>query len=316
MSGTIPLSLSQRLDNISHLPLALGKLYFIEAGTTSTPQNAFQDSALTIPWPNPLTLDEGGNIPQLFFADGQIKIRLENSAGVVQLGADNIQVIGASSGSGGGGTVDPTTILATGDMKAAYGTGVLVGFVRINGRTIGSASSGASERANADCQSLFQYLWSTDPNLVVSTGRGISANADWVANKQITLPDMRGRGLGALDDMGNSAAGRLTASYFGTDATVLGAAGGAESHSLTITEMAAHAHGVTDPGHAHTVAPNGEITPNTAPVGVVVGINPTGNTFPMNTNSVGTGISIQSNGGGAAHAIASPMLLTTIYMKL
>src|SRR6266404_3844072 len=128
-AGTIPLSLSQRLDNTTHLPLSGGKLYFIVAGTTSTPQNSYQDSALTLPWANPLTLDAGGNIPQLFFADGQIKIRLTNASGVNQLTADNIQVIGASSGGGGGGVIDPTTIIATGDMKARYGTGVLTGFV-------------------------------------------------------------------------------------------------------------------------------------------------------------------------------------------
>lgn len=223
-SGTITMSLTQRLDNSTHLPLSGGRMYFIQAGTTSTPQNAFQDSALTLPYANPLTLDSGGNIPQLFFADGVIKVRLTNSGGVQQLIQDNIQVTGASSGGGGGGTVDPTTIIATGDLKARYGTGVLTGFVRANGRTIGSATSGATERANADAQLLFEYLWGADANLSVSTGRGASANADWVANKTIALPDWRGRALAFLDDMGNSAAGRLTATYFGTAPTVLGAA--------------------------------------------------------------------------------------------
>jgi len=61
-----------------------------------------------------------------------------------------------------------------------YGTGVRSGFVRANGRTIGSATSGATERANADAQALFEYLWNTDANLAVSTGRGASSNADWV----------------------------------------------------------------------------------------------------------------------------------------
>ena len=79
-----------------------GLLYFYASGTT-TPQSAYQDSALTIPWPNPITLDSAGRVPQLYFADGAIKIRLTNSAGVVQVAADNILVIGASSGGGGGG---------------------------------------------------------------------------------------------------------------------------------------------------------------------------------------------------------------------
>ncbi|MHC2231463.1 hypothetical protein ACVL91_009660 [Bradyrhizobium elkanii] len=238
MAGTITMSLSQRFDNDTHLPLDGGKMYFIVAGTTSTPQNAYQDSALTIPYPNPLTLDSGGNVPQLFFADGVIKVRITNSLGIQQLVQDNIQVTGASSGGGGGGgTVDPTTIIATGDMKVRYGTGVLAGFVRANGRTIGSAVSGASERANADCQALFEYLWNADANLAVSSGRGASSSADWAANKMMTLPDWRGRLIGALADMGNAATTSLTSTYFGSDPTVLGADGGTQSKALATSNL-------------------------------------------------------------------------------
>ncbi|MCS3692006.1 hypothetical protein ABIF07_001078 [Bradyrhizobium elkanii] len=235
-AGTITMSLTQRFDNSTHLPLAGGQMYFIQAGTTSTPQNAYQDSALTIPYANPLTLDSGGNIPQLFFADGVIKVRITNSLGVQQLVQDNIQVTGASSGGGGGGTVDPTTIFTTGDVKYVYGSQPINGWVRLNGRTIGSAVSGATERANADCQALFVYLWG-DPNSVVPGGKGASASADWAANKVITLPDARGRVIAGLDDMGNSAAGRLTSTYFGTAATALGAAGGGQSQTLALLNL-------------------------------------------------------------------------------
>lgn len=41
MSGTIPFSLSQQFDEYG-MPLSGGLMYFIEAGTTSTPQNAYQ----------------------------------------------------------------------------------------------------------------------------------------------------------------------------------------------------------------------------------------------------------------------------------
>lgn len=315
-AGTIPLSLTQRLDNATFRPLSGGKLYFIQAGTTSTPQNAYQDSALTIPWPNPLTLDAGGNIPQLFFADGSIKIRLTNSVGANQLTADGILVVGPSGGGGGGSTVDPTTIIATGDIKARYGTGNLSGFVRANGRTIGSASSGASERANADCQPLFEYLWTTDANLTVSTGRGASANADWVANKTITLPDWRGRALAALDDMGNTAAGRLTATYFGTAATVLGAAGGAESQTLTLAQLPS---GITS-----TVTGTQQFKlPAADPISMAIVLTGSGNEYvpywhvaqTLSNNTI-TGTATSNNTSGAAHPIASPMMLATFYLKL
>lgn len=251
-AGTIPFSLSQQLDNLGR-PLAACKLYTIQAGTTSTPQNAYQDSALTLVLPNPQICDSAGRLPQMFLADGTVKVRLTDRNGVQQVVADNIQVTGASSGGGGGGTVDPTTILSTGDLKATYGTGVLSGFVRANGRTIGSSTSGASERANADCQALFEYLWSADANLVVSTGRGASANADWVANKVISLPDWRGQGIGALADMGNSATTVLTTTYCGSDPTVLGTACGVQSKTLGTTNLPAYTPAGTFAGSAATI---------------------------------------------------------------
>lgn len=317
-AGTIPgISMTQQLDSLGR-PLNGGKLYLIQAGTTSTPQNCYQDSGLTLPWPNPITLDSAGRIPQLFCADGSIKIRLTNSAGVQQLVQDNLLIVGPSGGGGGGGSVDPTTIIQTGQLIPMYGTGVLSGFVRANGRTIGSASSGATERANLDCQALFEYLWNADSNLSVSGGRGASAAADWAANKTITLPDLRGRVLAGLDDMGNSAAGRLTASYFGASATVLGQPGGSESHTLTVAELASHTHSNTlsDPGHSH-------LYPVGASGGTPTGGNPpqgqSGGTAFTNTGiSATTGITINnaSAGSGSAHAIVQPTLLSTFYIKL
>ncbi len=309
MAGSISLSLSQQFDSLGK-PLNGGKIYFIQAGTTSTPQNAFQDSALTIPWPNPLTLDSAGRVPQLFFADGNIKVRIVNSVGITQVVADNILVVGPSSG-GGGGSVDPTTIMATGDLKVRYGTGALSGFVRANGRTVGSATSGATERANADTQALFEFLYTTDLNLAVSGGRGVSAAADWAANKNLALPDYRGRAIAGLDDMGNSAAGRLTASYFGTSGTVLGAAGGAESHTLLTAEMPNHTHTLTDPGHTHTYT-RGNISGASGTSGTVVGDLTAG----VATGSSTTGITIANTGGGSAHKNVQPTMLATIYIKL
>ena len=109
-----------------------GPLYFFAAGTT-TPQSAFQDTALTLPYPNPITLDASGRVPMFYLADGNIKIRLTDSNGVTVIAADQLLVVGPSSGGGGGSSVDPTAIMQTGDFKARYGTGTLTGFVRANG---------------------------------------------------------------------------------------------------------------------------------------------------------------------------------------
>jgi hypothetical protein len=211
-AGTVPgFSLSPQFDTLGKVMPGC-KLYVVQAGTTSTPQNSYQDSGLTIVNPNPLSCDSTGRLPQWFVADGSIKVRLTTATGSTVFTGDNLLVIGASSGGGGGSPVDPTTVLATGDIKSQYSTNTLAGWVRANGRTIGNASSGATERANADTSALFTFLYNADGSLAVSGGRGASAAADYAANKTITLPDFRGRVLASFDDMGNSAAGRLTTS--------------------------------------------------------------------------------------------------------
>ena len=114
-----------------------------------------------------------------------------------------VLALGASSGSALSGGVDPNAILQTGFVMWLDINEPLAGWVRDNGRTIGSATSGATERANADCQPLFLFLWSkfADTICPVLGGRGLTAAADWAANKKITLPDKRGTIPGGLDDM-------------------------------------------------------------------------------------------------------------------
>lgn len=309
-AGTIPFSLTQQFDSLGH-PLVNCFFYTIVAGTTATPQSAYQDAALTIALPNPQRCDASGRLVQMFFADGSIKVRLTNSAGTNQVVADNVQVIGNSSGGGGGSPVDPTTVIATGDFKLRHGTGNLTGFVRANGRTIGSATSGASERANADVQVLFQYLWDADANLVVSTGRGVSSAADWAANKTIALPDYRGRIPGGLDDMGNSASGRITG--FGAAAIVLGSGGGLESRVLLTQNL---------PPYTPTGGFSGTLAATLYPlVGNTAAPAPGQNTINGTTTksidySAFNFVGVAQGGTSTPVATLPPMILTTFYIKL
>jgi hypothetical protein len=334
MVGTINLALTQQLDQYGQ-PLSGGQLFIIQAGTTSTPQNPYQDTALTIPIPNPIVLDSAGRIPMFYLADGQIKVRLQDVNGVVKFVADNLLVIGPSvSGGGGGPSVDPTTVLATGDVKIRYDTAVLTGWVRCNGKTIGSATSGGTELANISAQNLFQFLWQVDTTLVVSSGRGVSAAADWAANKTIQLPDFRARCLTALSDMGNTDVGLLTGINFTHGNTVtLGAQCGFNPKIiLPATSIPAHNHNVylKDPSHIHTgigvgsgQTPSfeGAASPYNAVLSAVLNAhNP--------TDSSPTGITIGSiagtandnhtanTGAGGAFEVTNPMMLITVYLKL
>ncbi|HEY1215345.1 MAG TPA: hypothetical protein VGE93_17070, partial [Bryobacteraceae bacterium] len=295
-------------------------LYVIQSGTGSTPQNAYQDSGLTLLQPNPMTCDAAGRLPQWFVADGTIKLRLTTSTGTQIFVGDNLLVVGPSSGGGGGGgTVDPTTISATGDIKTAYGTAVLSGWVRANGRTIGSATSGATERANSDTQALFVYLWSTDGGLAVSGGRGASAAADFAANKTIALPDMRGRVMAGFDDMGASLAGRLTTNTM--SGTGIGSVSLATERTTLLT---ANLPPYTPSGSVTTTfpttvtghSPNDIFTPGGCCVGLGGGSS---GATPLDIS----GLAMNSSFAGAAQGGTStpfsnvqPTILVTIYMKL
>ena len=314
MSGSISLSLSQQFDSLG-APLNGGLLYFFAAGTT-TPQSAYQDTSLTLPYPNPITLDAAGRVPPFYLADGQIKIRLTNAAGVLQLAADNLLVVGASSGSGSAPSVDATTVLQTGDLKVRYGTGSHTGWVRANGRSVGSAASGATERANSDCQALFEYLWAEDTNLSVSTGRGASAAADWAANKTIALPDWRGRALVGLDGMGNSSASRLSTSIGASD--TLGSVGGSSTIALTTANLPPYTPAGTN------ASGSAVFNFSTSNANWSGGANAT--VTNITTSGGGSSVSVQftnptftgtaQGGTSTAFSVLQPTMLATIYLKL
>jgi len=82
------------------------------------------------------------------------------------------------------------------------------GWVFLRGLTIGNATSGATERANADTERLFTALWNTNA-YAVHPSRGGSAAADYAASRTIDMPDMRAVAPVGMDNMGGGTARNL-----------------------------------------------------------------------------------------------------------
>lgn len=131
------------------------------------------------------------------------------------------------------------------------------GWVRLNGGTIGSATSGASERANADTHDLFVLLWNEFDNSIcpVVGGRGTSAENDWAANKKLTLPDDRGYSWRAWDNGRGVDAGRGLGTYQADGNK-------AHTHTGTTASSGAHSHSVygQDTGDAATGSASNEVS--------------------------------------------------------
>lgn len=193
------------------------------------------------------------------------------------------------------------------------GTTAPAGFVLASGRTIGNAASSGTERANADTSALFTLLWGAYSNTIcpVSTGRGLSAAADFAANKNITLPDLRGRVTIGKDDMGGTAATRMTSGGSGIDGTTLGASGGAETHALITGELAAHTHGITDPGHTHPITVPTQLAGAGSGTAADWEFQTTGA-----TSSATTDITVNSAGSGTAHQNTQPGWIVNKIIKL
>ena len=121
------------------------------------------------------------------------------------------------------------------------------------------------------------------------------------------LPDLRGRVIAALDNMGGTDAGRLSL------ANTLGTTAGTQTHTLTTSEIPSNTHPITDPGHAH--AQNGTAAANFAGSG---GLQGTQTTTPMVIQSNTTGITVNGQSGttGQAHNIMQPTILMNYIIKV
>jgi hypothetical protein len=181
----------------------------------------------------------------------------------------------------------------TGDIKTSLLSSAPYGWVAMNDGSIGETASGATNRANQDTFQLYKTIWDgvLDAWAPVSSGRGASAVADFVALKTLTLPRSLGRALA-----GAGAGAGLTARALGQYAG---------SEVITVASMPAHNH----PGSTIAISTN-------SPGGSagVYGSSGTNQFIALNT--------IASQGGGtlnvqgAADGNMEPTSFFNVFIKL
>jgi hypothetical protein len=292
-----PKSRSPILDNSGNRAIG-AKLYFFNAGT-STPRTSYSNADLSTPHTHPVLADGNGRWPAVFLQFGEYKETVTTSGGTELWSDDDIPNPAPFDETF---TLDETTILNTGDIWCALKNGTRTGAVRLNGRTIGSAASGATERANADCADLYAYLWDNtlDAQCAVATGRGASAAADFAANKAITLPSWRGAVPAGFDDMGNSAAALYgSAPVLSGSGILAGSLMGENTHTLTIAELATH----TPAGTIPSFTPTGTISQIT-PAGTVQSFTPAGTvaiTDPGHTHTLVNAATLVNDAAGSKY---------------
>ncbi len=119
------------------------------------------------------------------------------------------------------------------------------------------------------------------------------------------IPDLRGRTLYGKDDMGGSAANRITNALSGITGTTLGAVGGVQSQVLTQAQMPSTAATFTGAAHAWS-GDGGNLSVNSGTQGTPAG--PTGSFFvtgAINTVTV-TPAGTISAGSATAFSVTGP----------
>jgi microcystin-dependent protein len=152
-------------------------------------------------------------------------------------------------------------------------------------------------------RTTYADLW-TFAQAEITAGNTLYNNGD--GSTTFGIPDMRGRVPVGWDKMGGTAATRITTAGSGIDGTTLGGNGGAETVTLTASQLPSSIP-YTDPGHFHRTS-------------IITGFSPGTGDFPARgvTNSVTetylsttetTGITINPSGDGAHHNV-QPTLVT------
>lgn len=224
--------------------------------------------------------------------------------------------------------------LTTGSLQWRPTAESVAGWILANGTTIGGPASNASQLASALAENLFMWHWNNFSNAQspvytsagVAAARGTNAAADYAANMQIRVLDLRGTILVGADAMGGAAAGLLNGVPVVSGGYTAGSIIGENLHTTTYSEMPVHAHsaGIYDPTHTHST--NSDNVMHTTPsASVAGGAGVPWNIMTLVINAAATGVRVNSSngyditynaGGSAAHNNMPRAVVCNAYIKL
>jgi microcystin-dependent protein len=141
---------------------------------------------------------------------------------------------------------------------------------------------------------------------VLAAGQSVAGSKYATLTGLTFAPDLRGRTIAGVDNMGGSAANRLTPGGSGITGNIVGTAGGAETHTLSQTQM---------PSHTHTVNTPTIRIGNNFGVGAFIA----GTTTDSGNNAVSGGVNTPTNqntGGGGAHNNTQPTMVMNMFIKI
>lgn len=274
------------------VPLAGARLFFFETGTV-TPFDTWSDVGLTTPNPNPVPADANGRFGAIWLSPVQA-YNVELWTATTDADPDGSQIWAQDPVGPASGGAQQAVVGIVGEMRAYAGLASAI--------PTGWALCFGQEVSRTDFAVAFAAMGT-------SWGEGDSSTT-------FNLPDMRGRVLAGLDNMGGSAANRITSGVAGIAGNTLGATGGdqaAQEHTHTVNDPE-HNHGLTDPGHTHPdTAFGAPFTPGAIFTGAVgQGFPSASATTGITISSAATGLTIDSFGAGASQNVQPTAMVNII----
>jgi microcystin-dependent protein len=269
-AGLMPMAQQQFFDNNGN-PLSSGTVDTYIVGTT-TRKTTWQDAGETIPNTNPIVLNAAGRA--IIYGDGTYRQVVKDRNGNIIWDA-----VTSAAGTGGGATQfgDGTAvgtvlqwsgIVAPSHYVFAYGQE----FSRV---TYAALYTAITLTSTVNCTSASNILTGlsdtqqipigapveatcvaggttvtakTGSTVTVSNNANVTTSVSAIffpwgnGNGTSTFngPDLRGRALVGRDNLGGTAASRLTLTYYGANPDGIGAAGGSQSQTLVLANLPAY----------------------------------------------------------------------------